>query len=136
MRNMFEHQMDVTAKVMDLQLQRQNLVTGNIANVNTPGYKARHLEFEEKLQDVLDQNALGRMTRTSEKHMPSTFNVNGFSGDSLQDFRAREIYGTDKVNLEKEMNSIAKTTLQYNALASVIKKNFSGLSKVIQEGSK
>jgi len=136
MRNMFEHQMDVTAKVMDLQLQRQNIVTGNIANVNTPGYKARRLEFEEKLQDVLDQNALGRMTRTSEKHMPSTFDVNGFSGDGLQDFRAREIYGTDKVNLEKEVTTSAKNTMQYNALAAVIKKNFTGMNRVIQEGSK
>ncbi|MCJ2165916.1 MULTISPECIES: flagellar basal body rod protein FlgB [unclassified Pseudodesulfovibrio] len=136
MRQLFESQLDVTAKVMDLRLQRQNIVTGNIANVNTPGYKARRLEFEEKMQDALNQNALGKMTRTAPSHLPSTFDPTGFAGEGLQDFKAREIYGQDSVNLDKEMATNAKNTMMYNALASVIKKSFDGMNKVIQEGSK
>ena len=136
MRELFEHHIGITAKVMDLQLQRQNLVTSNIANVNTPGYKARRLEFEEKLQDALNQNQLGKMTRTTARHLPNTFSADGFKGDSLEDFRAREIYGQDEVDLDTEMAVNAKNTMLYNALAAVIKKNFDSLGKVIQEGSK
>ncbi|WP_272700394.1 flagellar basal body rod protein FlgB [Desulfovibrio sp. Fe33] len=136
MRGLFEHQLNLTAKVMDLRLERQNVVTGNIANVNTPGYRARSLEFEGRLQDALNQNALGKLTRTQGSHLPATFDPDGFKGEGLDDFRAREVYGMDHVNLDKEMATNAKNTMMYNALASVIKKSFDGMGKVIQEGSK
>jgi flagellar basal-body rod protein FlgB len=136
MRGLFEHHLNITAKVMDLRLQRQNIVTGNIANVNTPGYKARRLEFENQLQAALNQDALGKLTRTKQDHLPATFDADGFKGQGLDDFRAREIYGQDEVSLEKEMATNTKNTMMYNALASVIKKSFDGMNKVIQEGSK
>jgi len=121
---------------MDLRLQRQNLVTANIANVNTPGYKARSLEFEDKLQSALNHNSLGKMTRTEDGHMPTKFSPTGFKGDSLKELKAREIYGQDAVDLDKEMAENAKNTMIYNALTSVIKKNFQGMQKIIQEGTK
>ncbi|BCS87879.1 flagellar basal body rod protein FlgB [Pseudodesulfovibrio sediminis] len=136
MRGLFERHIQLTGKVMDLRLQRQNLVTANIANVNTPGYKAQSLEFEEKLQSALNQNALGKMTRTASDHMPTEFSTAGFKGDGLEAFKAREIHGQDSVNLDKEMAENAKNTMMYNALSSIIKKNFQGMTKVIQEGSK
>ncbi|WP_338667514.1 flagellar basal body rod protein FlgB [Pseudodesulfovibrio methanolicus] len=136
MRGLFEHHLNITEKVMDLRLQRQNIVTGNIANVNTPGFKARRLEFENQLQAALNQDSLGKLTRTKQDHLPATFDVDGFKGQGLQEFRGREIYGQDEVNLDKEMATNAKNTMMYNALASVIKKSFDGMTKVIQEGSK
>lgn len=136
MRELFGRHIQLTGKVMDLRLQRQNLVTGNIANINTPGYNARRLEFEDRLQDALNQNALGKMTRTNAEHMPTKFSPESFKGDGLKDFRAREIYGNDSVDLDKEMTINAKNTMMYNALAMVIKKNFQGMQKVVQEGAK
>lgn len=136
MRELFERHIDLTGKVLDLRLQRQNLVTANIANVNTPGYRARSLEFEEKLQQALGQDQLGKLTRTQADHMPTKFSPDGFKGDSIKDFKAREIYGQDSVDLDKEMAENAKNTMMYNALSSVIKKNFDGIKQVIQEGSK
>lgn len=136
MRGLFERHIELTGKVMDLRLQRQNLVGANIANVNTPGYKARSLEFEEKLQSALNQNELGKMTRTSERHLPATFSPEGFQGDGIKDFRAREVIGKDSVDLDKEMTENAKNTMMYNALAMVIRKNFQGVQKVVQEGAK
>lgn len=136
MRELFGSHIQLTGKVMDLRLQRQNLVTANLANINTPGYKARRLEFEDQLQDAMNQNALGKMTRTQQSHLPNTFDPNSFQGTGLKEFRAREVYGQDNVDLDKEMNINAKNVMQYNALAMVIKKNFQGLSKIIMEGSK
>ncbi|XXJ20464.1 flagellar basal body rod protein FlgB [Desulfovibrio caledoniensis] len=136
MRGLFEHHLNLTAKVMDLRLQRQNIVTGNIANVNTPGYRARRLEFENQLQAALNQDGLGKLTRTKQDHLPATFDPDGFKGEGLDNFRAREVWGQDEVSLEKEMATNTKNTMMYNALASVIKKSFDGMTKVIQEGSK
>lgn len=136
MKGLFGSHIHLTAKVMDLRLERQNLVMGNIANVNTPDYKARRLEFEEKLQSALNQDARGKMTRTSADHMPHAFSTEGFQGDSAQAFKPRYIYGEDSVDLDKEVTNMTKNGMMYNALAMVIKKNFQGMQKVIQEGGK
>lgn len=136
MKGLFGSHIHLTAKVMDLQLERQNIVMGNISNVNTPGYKARRLEFEGKLQSALNQDARGKMTRTQSDHMPVVFNSEGFKGDGITEFRAREVYGADSVDLDKEMALMAKNGMMYSALASVIKKNFEGMQKAIMEGGK
>ena len=136
MKGLFGSHIHLTAKVMDLRLERQNLVMGNISNVNTPNYKARSLEFEDKLQSALNHDARGKMTRTEQSHMPSAFIANGFQGDGIQDFKPRHIYGEDSVDLDKEMTTMTKNGMMYNALASVIKKNFQGMQRIIMQGGK
>lgn len=136
MKGLFEDHINVTAKVLDLRLERQNLVMGNIANANTPEYKPRKIEFEDKLQSALALNMKGKMTKTSSMHMPAEFDPNGFKGEGLKEFRPRYVYGEDSVNLEKEVTTMAKNNLMYNALTSVIKKDFAGVQKIIQEGAR
>lgn len=136
MKGLFANHIHLTSRVLDMRLERQNLVTGNIANVDTPDYKARRLEFEDKLQQALNLDARGKMTRTQKSHMPAVFSADGFQGDGLQEFKPRHVYGEDSVDMDKEMAIMSKNGLMYNALASVIKKNFEGLQKVIAEGGK
>ena len=136
MKGIFGSHINLTAKVLDLRLERQNLVMGNISNVNTPEYKARRLEFEDKLQSALNQDARGKMTRTQKSHMPVVFSADGFQGDGIKDFKARHVYGEDSVDLDKEMTVLTKNGMMYNALASIIKKNFEGVQRVIQDGGK
>ena len=136
MRGLFASHINLTAKVMDMRLERQNTVMSNIVNVNTPEYKTRRIEFEDRLQKALDLDARGRMTRTNKEHMPVVFNPEGFQGEGVEALKARSVYGEDSVDLDKEMAIMTKNGLVYNALASVIKKNFDGVKQAIQEGSK
>jgi flagellar basal-body rod protein FlgB len=136
MKGLFEDQILVTEKVLDLRLQRQNVVMANIANVTTRNYKPRQLAFEEDLQAALRLDARGKMTRTDPKHLPSEFDVNSFKGKGLTEYKPRVVYGEDVVDLDKEMGAMAKNSLMYNALTDVIAKNFAGLQTAIQEGNK
>lgn len=136
MKALFGRHLEVTAKALDCRLQRQNLVMANIANVNTEGYKARTLEFEKQMQSQLDLDANGRMTKTNSRHMPAEFDPQGFQGDTLKAFKPRVIYGEDSVNLDKETVTMAKNAMMYNALTTILKKNFTGITKIIQEGAK
>jgi flagellar basal-body rod protein FlgB len=136
MKGLFGNHIQLTAKVLDLRLERQNIVMGNISNVDTPEYKARRLEFEDKLQQALNHDARGKMTRTQQSHLPAVFSADGFQGDGIKDFKARHVYGEDSVDMDKEIAIMGKNGLMYNALASVIKKNFEGLQKVISEGGR
>jgi flagellar basal-body rod protein FlgB len=136
MHGLFEHHFAILEKALDLRLERQNVVMANIANVNTPGYKARKLMFEEDLQAAMNQDARGKMARTNEAHLPSVFNVKGFEGKGVTDFKPRTVFGEDVVDLDKEMATMAKNSMMYNALSDVMAKNFSGLQSIIQEGGK
>ncbi|WP_291326743.1 flagellar basal body rod protein FlgB [Desulfovibrio sp. UCD-KL4C] len=136
MKGFFEDQIALTGKVMDLRLQRQNLVASNLANVNTPGYKEKTLEFEDSLQKALNKDARGKMTKTSKMHIPATFEANKFSGRTLSNFEPRVVHGENPVDLDKEMVTMTKNNLAYNALTQIIKKDFQGMQKVIQDGAR
>lgn len=136
MRSLFDGNIELNEKVLDLRLERQNLVMSNIANVNTPKYKGKRLEFEQDLQSALNLDARGKMTRTSDAHMPAAFDEGSFEGKGATEYKPRYVYGEDAVDLDKEMTVMAKNAMLYNALTEVITRNFSGMQKVITEGGK
>ncbi len=134
MKGLFSSQIQLVGKVLDMQLQRQNVINSNLANVNTPKYKPRELEFEEELQKALGLDMKGNVTRTAEGHMPSSFTADNFQADFFKRFTPREVHGEDRVNLDKEMSKLAKNQLHYMALTQVIQGNFQGIKTIIQEG--
>lgn len=136
MKTMFERHTELTGKVMDMQLMRQNVVMSNLSNLTTPNYKARRLEFEENLQAALNLDARGKMTRNDAKHIPAVFNSETFGPDMEKDPSYRVIHGDDNVDLDKEMALMAKNTMRYNALTTVLKRSYDGLRDIIADGGR
>jgi len=142
MKSLFGRHIHLQAKVLDMRLERQNVVAGNLANIKTPGYKARRLdkarrlEFEEDLQAALGLDARGRMARTNPKHLPAVFDAQTFSADFIKNLRPRVVQGEDAVDLDKEMTTMAKNTLLYNTVVTTLQKNFEGLKTIISEGGR
>lgn len=133
MKSMFNDQIGLVSRVMDMQLQRQNIIHSNLANAETPNYKPRELTFEKELQAALGLDMNGRMATTSAGHMPVAFNPDNFGPEWSKQFKPRQIHGEDRVNREKEMTRHAKNQLQYNALTQVLSKSFESLSSIIQD---
>ena len=134
MKSMFNSQIGLVGRVMDMQLQRQNVIMSNLANIETPNYKPREIAFEKELQSALGLDMRGRMSTTSQGHMPAAFNPDNFGPEWSKQFTPRQIHGEDRVNMDKEMAKHAKNQLQYTALTQVMAKNFEALSTVIQDG--
>ncbi len=136
MKSLFGRHIHLQAKVLDMRLERQNVVAGNLANIKTPGYKARRLEFEEDLQAALGLDARGKMARTNPKHLPAVFDARTFSADFIKSLRPRVVQGEDAVDLDKEMTAMAKNTLLYNTVVTTLQKSFEGLKTIITEGGR
>lgn len=136
MKSLYEPQINLVSKVLDMQVERQNVIMSNIANVNTPKYRTRTLEFEDQLQKALGLDMRGNMSRTSSGHMPAVFDPNKFNSEFYKSVRPRVAFGEDRVNLDKEMVRMAKANLNYNALTQVIKSDFDSVKNIIAEGSK
>lgn len=136
MQSMFDKNLDLSAKVLDFQMQRQNLVMSNLANIKVPQYKPRRLEFEGELQAALGRDVKGKMTRTQEGHLPHVFDAKKVNGEVERKYVPRVVYGMDSVNMDEEMSIMAKNSLHYNAVTTIVRRTFEGMQKIIQDGSK
>ena len=54
-------------KAMQTRTDTMEVIAGNLANANTPGYKARGMDFQKAMQSA-NQDRQQAMTRTHEKH--------------------------------------------------------------------
>jgi len=61
--------MDVIGKGLSASWQRNAVIRNNIANVETPGFKASYLEFESLFRKAAEEGGFVG-TRTHEKHIP------------------------------------------------------------------
>lgn len=112
--NLFGPQIDNLQNALGRATQRQSLLTNNLANVNTPGYKPQDMDFNIALQEEMDRSSL-------------TPGGGQSSGPALR-------LDGNGVDLEKTVMSIAETELRYQALTGMTADYFSGLKNVIREG--
>src|SRR5262245_59109952 len=54
---------------LNLRLLNQNVISANIANADTPGYKAKAVEFESALRDALGISNQSDVTQTHPEHI-------------------------------------------------------------------
>lgn len=104
-----------------LRAKRQELIAANIANADTPNYKARDIDFKTALQQA-SQLATGSglsTVKTSEKHMNSiaTENNTNVAGPGEPLFRPI-IQGSvdgNTVDMDVERNAFADNAIRYEA---------------------
>lgn len=105
---------------LDRTTQRQSLLAMNLANVNTPHYKRRDVDFGIILTEI-QSGPNFTMARNRLRG-----GIQQFDGDVRVD--------GNSVNMEQEVASMAETELRYEALADMTRRYFSGLRDVIREG--
>jgi flagellar basal-body rod protein FlgB len=127
--NVNDKTLQAIASAMKFREMRQELISSNIANAETPGYKAKRLDFEDALARALDVDGQMTMQMGDEKH----FNVGNGGFSNLQP----EIYDDpngivtesgNTVNVEEEMSKMAENKVMYEALVQLMNKKL-GLMK-------
>jgi len=111
---------------------RQKVISNNISNVNTPGYKKSEVLFENMLQNAMTSDKMP-MLQTNSRHLPlqhaamPTAKVNVIGNTSIR---------TDgnNVDIDVEMADLAKNSIYYNAIAQQLSSYFSGIKSAIKEG--
>ena len=97
---------------------RQQLVASNIANVDTPGYQTRDINFQSAMQQAMsDGNGL---------HLePASVTVEGLP----------ERPDGNNVNVDRESMLLSETQLQYQMGVQLIKDEFHRLLTAIKDGN-
>lgn len=117
--------------LLNLRQQRQELIAANVANIDTPGYKAMRLEFEEEMSKALPPPGSLPIVRTSGQHMPVPYD-----GPVAGDMQAVETPipkgDLNSVDLEQEMAMQSANQLLYNYAAQSLSGQISTMRMVIE----
>lgn len=122
-------------KSLDASWARNEVISQNLANVDTPNYKRKDVAFEQFLNDSLDKKKLEGIT-TNERHIPiNSSDIEKIQPEITQDNSdtSMRIDGNN-VDIDSEMSYLAKNTIQYNSLIQMINSNYSRIKSVISEG--
>lgn len=115
-------------RYLDLSSLRHKLVSSNVANVSTPGYKAEDINFEEELAKSSGQTQRLAGVLTHANHIPL-----GQHPDKLPTVERAKIGANDlnSVDIDREVPKMAQNELEYTVAAKLLQKKFEGLHKVI-----
>lgn len=127
-----EQHVSVLSQAMNLRTQRHQVLASNIANADTPNYKARDFSFESAMQNALaGRNSAGgvEMARTSAGHMSG----NASSGPAMLKFRTDTQSAVDgnTVDMDVERTQITENALQYQIVSQLIGDKFKGIRSAL-----
>jgi|TARA_B110000438_G_C15729924_1_gene613774 flagellar basal-body rod protein FlgB len=123
----------VLKKNLDFQSERNLLISSNITNMNTPGYKAKDLNFKDQLQDAIDLGNQLSVRTTDKNHMgPSKKSLKSLEPDIFEEKDAARSDGNN-VNIDKEMIKLSENQIMYNATIQIMAKRGSTLRSAITE---
>ena len=102
---MDDPRLTVLARLMDVAVLRQQVHAGNLANQNTPGFKARAVAFEDAFNEALDEQGVDKaMSVGTEVYEPRATPV--------------DIDGND-VSSEREVAALAKNKLLFDTYSQM-----------------
>ena len=110
-------QLHLLERYLDVSSMRQTLVSTNLANIDTPGYHSRDVDFRGELAHAINGEDSGL---TSPFVMPVRGLIERPDGNN--------------VSADRESLLLAEVQLQYKAATSVLRAEFAQLSTAIREG--
>jgi len=117
---------EILIKGLDALWMRQRVISNNIANATTPGYKSKSVEFENVLKSVLNRDNIDKGTL---KRAASKLNPELVERDWISDSEDGNNVVLDKENIE-----LARAQLQYSALVTALNAQISRLRYAITGG--
>ncbi|MHB1661525.1 MAG: flagellar basal body rod protein FlgB [bacterium] len=137
---MFSGIYDVLGESLNVLSDRQNIIASNVANANTPGYKAKELDFKEVMQNLVPSSSSSMpMEATSHKDLSGE---SGYASNSERSEHIKPFIGNQKdesvpaldgntVDLSAEMSDMASNSIRFEAVTGLLSKKFATLNYVI-----
>ncbi|GAA4034376.1 flagellar basal body rod protein FlgB [Actimicrobium antarcticum] len=121
---------------LNLRGQRQQLIASNIANADTPNYKARDIDFNSAMKTAMAQATAqpGEMAKTSTAHLSAkSTGGSGANGIPLlyRNIQQGAIDG-NTVDMDAERNQFADNAIRYEAGITMISGQIKSMLTAIQ----
>ncbi len=118
---------------LNLRLANQNVISGNVANADTPGFKAKTMEFEHALRDALNVGDRLQLEGDAPGHIIHHA-TDAIDPEIYDDPNGIESLDGNTVNRASEMAKMAENQILYDASVEMMKKKIAMLKYAITEG--
>ncbi len=122
------NQVKLLGKYLDFLVEKNKVITENIANRDSVNYRRKDITFQE----YLEKEESGQLKTTEPQH----FKRSVFDESKLINLKPSGNYDIDngEVNIENEMANLAKTTLKFEFATKQLGDYFKKLHTVIKGG--
>ena len=119
----------IHGQALMLRSERARLLAGNLANADTPGYKAVDIDFDRVLQNALDGKTALRITHAAHIVAGSGF---GVGAETLYRVPYQPSIDGNTVDTQMEQAAFAQNALGYEASLRFLNSRISGLIQAIR----
>lgn len=130
----FENVLGVHQKALAFRSQRAEVLASNIANTDTPGYKARDIDFKSVLENAVQANASvsssSSLTRTNSNHIQ--LNTTENSSEVLYRVPNQSSLDGNTVDEQTEKSAFADNALRYQASITFLDGKLKGMMAAIK----
>jgi flagellar basal-body rod protein FlgB len=118
-----------------LSSRRNTVIASNIANADTPGFKARDIDFQQALKQATGANAPASTLRTTDAR-----HINGSDGVGRASLKYRvpmqpSVDG-NTVETEREQAEFSKNAIRYQASLNFINSSIRGMITALRGGQR
>lgn len=128
---LFSSTMTALERGLDYSVQKQKAISQNIANVDTPNYKAKDVTFKSFLDN--EMNASYRSHKTNSKHFDFKYGQSS-SNSIVERSDTSYSHNGNNVDLDTEMAQLAENQIYNQALVDRLNGQFNTLKTVIRGG--
>ncbi|MFS8651172.1 MAG: flagellar basal body rod protein FlgB [Caldibacillus sp.] len=117
-------------KALDYSAVKQNVIAHNIANADTPNYKAKDVQFSAYLHDALEKRIHAK--QTDERHIPFQSRDPQIQITTRKNLRYH--HNGNSVDIDYEMAELAKNQIYYQTMTDILSGKLRTLQTVIRGG--
>lgn len=132
---LFDKKFTTLEKGLNAYAKRADEIANNIANINTPNYKRKDVQFESFLEDALNDTngrVSGYMTNSKHIAINSVSTLDEVQSISITEKSTAMRNDGNNIDIEREKVEQAKNNVRYQMATSRISNNFSLLKSVIK----
>jgi flagellar basal-body rod protein FlgB len=129
----FDRALGIHEQALGFRAQRAEVLANNIANADTPHYKARDLDFATVLAELSAKSQRGpvNLSRTDSRHIPADGLPMG-AADLAYRIPTSPSIDQNSVDLQIEQSNYAENSVQFQASFTLLNSKFKGLVSALR----
>ena len=137
MKPIFDKTTDALAASLNFRSLRHNVTAANLANAETPGYKAKVMDFEDALARAIDLEGLNKANNIEGDDLAlGSGSISRAKADIYDNPEGNVTNDGNTVDMEREMSTLQENSILYKAALQLINKKIGALRYAVTEGGR
>jgi len=131
MRFNLDNHFGVQEQAMMLRSQRAQVLAENLANADTPNYKAKDLDFKAAFDQANGEINAGKLARTNSMHI-SQDNAGAYGGQLIERKTSQPSMDGNTVDTQVEQSAFLRNAIEYQVSLRFLSGKIKGLMSAIR----